>query len=308
MKLVFAGGNMAERLLRNRGKLRGICSSLNEKILKRTLTRFLSGLWQPEPVRMESNYAISLTSWRRRLDVLPLTLLSLIRQDVRAEAIHVSLAAPDIRVLPTDLVKAFSRHGVIFSETPDYRSHKKWLSLLLSGRERPFVVCDDDIVYPREWFGRLVAEDRQDAYVGCKCHRIVLGDRHLPAPYAQWERQVYTEKAPSHLLFTTGCGGEVLHPERIGEEFRDWKRIAELCPNSDDVWLKAAHLNAGVPVFKTEYCFPCLELPGTDATGLALDNDAGGKDHQIAAVEAQFRLISDLDCKSGAQIGGFPRG
>jgi hypothetical protein len=291
MRLVLAGGNTAQRLLRNRGKLRNTFSFWNERILRRTLGHFLAGQWQPERPVGQSTHAISLTSWSKRLDVLPLTLLSLVRQDVRPEAIYVSLTGEDLGAMSPSAVEAFSKHGVVFTETPNYLSHKKWLPLLLSGRERPFVVCDDDIIYPRSWFGKLVAEDRDDAYVGVKCHRILLGEGGAPLPYSTWVKQIYSEHAPSHYFFTTGCGGEILHPSRVLPDYRDWDRIAALCPKSDDVWLKAAHLAAGIPVFKTKYCFPCLEVPGTDITGLSLVNNTGLKDKQIAAMEREFRML-----------------
>lgn len=294
MRLILAGGNQAERLLRNRGKLRKMCSAWNARALRGKLSQFVSGRWEPELASGRSSYAISLTSWRKRLDVLPLTLLSLLRQDLRPEFIHVSLTSPDIEAMPAHLLKKFKRYGVIFSESPDYRSHKKWLPLLLAGRKCPFVVCDDDIIYPREWFRRLIREDRDDAYVGCKCHRIVLDGKGFPAPYGRWIKQIYSEPEPSHLLFTTGCGGEILHPRRVLSEFRDWERISTLCPASDDVWLKAAHLAANVPIYKTKYCFPCLELPGTDETGLARTNNAGEKDSQVISMQTEFGRIQKL--------------
>jgi len=282
---------MAQRLLRNRGKLRKMFSQTNDRALRKMLQLFDLGEWVPGLPHKKTEYSISLTSWHKRLDTLQLTLISLIRQDVKPAYIYVWLVNDDINLLPHSIAYRFSQHGVVFKACPDYRSHKKWLPMVLSGRKHPFVVCDDDIIYPRSWFGKLISEDRADAYVGCKCHQITLRPDGLPQPYSKWIRQVYRSPQPSHSLMTTGCGGEILHPNRIKPDFLDWDRILKVCPKSDDIWLKAAHLAAGIPVYKTKYCFPCLELPGTDATGLALSNDAGEKDLQIANMKQQFIKI-----------------
>jgi hypothetical protein len=298
MRLILAGGNIAQRLLRNRGKLRKIFSRINEKSLRRMLKLFVSGEWVPSEGQINFDYSICLTSWHKRLDSLPLTLISLIRQNIRPQYIYVWLAENDFHSFPNSIAHKFSRYGVIFKTCPDYRSHKKWLPMVLSGRTKPFVVCDDDIIYPSSWFGNLISEDRADAYVGCKCHRITLKADGSAQPYAKWVRQVYRERKPSHYLMTTGCGGEILHPNRILPDFLDWGRIQLACPKSDDIWLKAAHLEAGIPVYKTKYCFPCLELPGTDASGLALTNDVGAKDIQIEAMGLQFKKITNANLKN----------
>ena len=68
----------------------------------------------------------------------------------------------------------FGEFGVRFQLCDDLKSHKKWLPMIEDGHRDPFVICDDDIIYPREWFESLVTEDRPDAYVGGKCHWIVF--------------------------------------------------------------------------------------------------------------------------------------
>ncbi len=281
---------MAERLLRNRGRARALVAAWNLRRLEENLRRFLAGEWKPKLTRRTSLYAISLTSWAKRLDDLQLTLVTLINQDVRPAAIYVWLTAKDLILIPETNRRLFETEGVCFKICPDYRSHKKWLPLILSGHREPFVVCDDDIFYPREWFGRLVAEDRTDAYVGCKCHRMSPGHAGLPGPYSEWEKQIYFQSDPSAFIITTGCGGEILHPSRLNERTLDWDAINEHALFADDVWIKGAHLAVGVPVFKTRYCFPCLELPGTDESGLLANHNAGKNDEQIKAVWDYFGL------------------
>ena len=61
---------------------------------------------------------------------------------------------------------------------------------------------------------------------------------------------------------------------------------------SDDIWLKAAHLASGIPCYKTQFSFPCLEIPGSEASGLLLTNvDQSRNDQQMAIVKKYLEHI-----------------
>jgi hypothetical protein len=158
--------------------------------------------------------------------------------------------------------------------------------MIESGASKPFVICDDDILYPRKWLESLIREDRTDAYVGTRCHRIQYDPNGFPAPYSHWKHDVVWDGISSHNLFVTACAGAIIHPDRIGGDFLDRKRIMEHAPKADDIWLKVAHAAAGIPCYKTHYSFPCLEMPGSFETSLLQSNvDDGGNDLQLAAVK-----------------------
>jgi hypothetical protein len=290
METFFSGGAIAEKLLRNRGRSRDFVAEMNLRIVRQRLGSFLRGEWRPSAASQAADYAISLTSWSARLNDLQLTLLLLINQDVQPAGIHVWLTSADRELIPAATRESFEAYGVRFHDCLDYRSHKKWLPMILAGHRKPFVVCDDDIFYPREWFGKLISEDREDAYVGCKCHKMTQGDNGYPAPYSEWQKQIYHAQLPSKRLFTTGCGGEILHPSRLSDASLDWAAISKCAPFCDDSWIKGAHLSTGFPVYKTKYCFPCLELPATDHTGLAINYNDKKKDSQIIDVWDYFGL------------------
>ena len=290
--LPFSGGGIPERLLRNRGRIRQAVSSHLAHELKRAFQAFMQGEWNPPVNRMVSCYRISLTSWRLRLPSLPLSLVLLLQQSLRPKEIVVWLTREDFQMFDGEVRNRFGEFGVRFGICDDLKSHKKWLPMIEEGHRTPFVVCDDDTIYPTSWFERLVAEDRSDAYVGAKCHWIICDQSGLIAPYSVWKKQIRTNGEPSHSVFITGCGGAVIHPDRIPREFLDRSAITQKCPKADDIWLKAAHLAAGIPCYKTRYSFPCLELPGTYESGLAKSNvDDGGNDEQIRNVSQYFSMI-----------------
>jgi hypothetical protein len=188
------------------------------------------------------------------------------------------------------VIEKFSAHGVRFETCDDLGPHKKWLPMIEGGAKKPFVICDDDIIYPRHWLRNLMAEDRADAYVGARCHLIQYEGNGFPAPYSQWKHDVIWQSEPSHNLFITGCGGAIIRPNRISAEFLDRNAILAKCTRNDDIWLKVAHAAAGIPCYKTRFSFPCLEIPGTGSSSLMQTNvDAGGNDSQLFKVRDLFK-------------------
>lgn len=291
--LPLSGGSISERLLRNRGRLRQALAGHHVNKLKSVLAAFLRDEWRTPAGRNVSNYRVSLTSWRPRLPELPLVLLTLLQQTLQPKGIVVWLTAGDHKSMAEPIRERFAALGIRFQICDDLKCHKKWLPIIEEGHREPFVICDDDIIYPKDWFASLVAEDRPDAYVGAKCHRITFGPQKAIDSYSAWEKQIRTDGQPSHQVFITGCGGAVIHPERISEKFLNREEMLKLCPQGDDIWLKAAHLAAGIPCYKTRYCFPCLELPGTNESGLAVANvDNGGNDQQIRNLNNYFSMIA----------------
>ena len=233
--LPFSGGSIPERLLRNRGRLRYAVASHLVSKLKRAFEAFMRDEWNPSVSREVSEYRISLTSWRPRLPGLPLVLLTLVQQTLRPKEIVVWLTLEDHEALAGSIRERFREFGVRFQICDDLKPHKKWLPMLEEGHRNPFVICDDDIMYPRKWFAALATEDRPNAYVGTKCHRITLGSNGAVGPYSAWKKQIRTDGHPSHYVFITGCGGGVIHPDRIAKRFLDRTEIFRQCPRSDDI-------------------------------------------------------------------------
>lgn len=216
---------------------------------------------------------------------LPLVLLTLIQQSLRPSAIHLWLTEEDATLLDPAVVERFGPYGLRIRVCDDLRCHKKWLPMIEAGHMDPFVICDDDIIYPRDWFGSLLKEHRDEFYAGTKCHRILRDPNGMPLPYGRWDKQIQGTGEAHHSTFVTGCGGAVIVPRRLQPRFFDRSEILAKCPRADDIWLKAAHQASGIPCYKTKYSFPCLELPGSGAVGLAQTNvGACGNDGQIANV------------------------
>lgn len=291
--LNFLNSPVAWRLMRNRGRTRELASRVLARSHQQRLQVFLKGDWKMRGAGDGfSNVAVSLTSWKPRLETLPLVLMGLLEQNLRPKKIFVWLTTDDLKCLDESIKKQFETKGVEFRSCENLGPHKKWLPILREGWDKPFVICDDDIFYPAGWLQNLIAEDRSDAYVGTRAHRMTV-DKNGLTRYEAWNRDVACTGEPSDWHFLTGCGGAVIHPERIGLGYRDWGKIRATCPKADDIWLKAAHLDAGIPVYKTRFSFPCLEAPGTVGSALLGTNvDDGGNDKQLGILKELWAATS----------------
>lgn len=289
--LPISGGTIAKAVLRNRGRLRNAISKHLFKKLEMAAQNFLNDKWIPLVAPNSSHYSISLTSWGPRLNLLSITLLTLLQQSVTPKEIVVWLTKNDLKALPDQVPEKFLPFSVRFECCDDLGPHKKWLPMLELGTRNPFVICDDDIIYPYRWFEKLTSEDRDDAYVGLRCHQIKYAKSGYVLPYSQWLLDVASARLPSFDLFVTGGAGAIIHPDRISAEFRHRGTIFDKCPKADDIWLKAAHSASGIPCCKTKYSFPCLEIPGSFDSGLLQSNvDNGGNDQQILSFQKLLKL------------------
>jgi len=285
------GGKLTQ-LLENRGRTREFLSARIERRLQSRLSDLMKGKGRLRVSDLKSDVVVSLTSWPPRAKTLPLVLLTLLEQTLRPAMIYVWLSHDDQDMISNEHREFFTKHGVKFKAVDDLIAHKKWLPLLELGQTDSFVIADDDTYYPKDWFDYLVSEAEQypDCIVAHRCHKIKVNHDNIPEAYVDWEKDVKVG-GNSHLLFPTGCGGVVIHPEAVSEEFRRRDLIEKLCPLADDIWLKAAYLQAGFKCRKSHYSFPCLDYPGTRESGLAVKNvDQGANDQQLKDVFSYFDI------------------
>lgn len=152
MLTTIFGGKLAERMLRNRGRLRAMSAAILEWEVRRKYALIKDGKWSPPAPEVVSDIPLSLTSWHKRFDKLHYTLLSLVQQTTRPREIMLWISREDYGLLPDEILPVFGPLGVRVQACDDLRSHKKWLPFIEHGEEGRFVICDDDILYPPNWF------------------------------------------------------------------------------------------------------------------------------------------------------------
>lgn len=180
-------GFIFSKSLRNRGRLRHFFSNRITELMQEKLTRLIAGDLNLPSTGTTGLLPVSLTSWQPRFNSLPLVLLNLLEQDLLPPKIIVWLTHEDFEKLDPQIVKAFSKSIIEFKETRNFGPHKKWLPFSLMTDE-PFIICDDDIFYPNNWYRTLVKSDDQRSCVAHRCHRISLSSNSSFLPYEVWSK------------------------------------------------------------------------------------------------------------------------
>ncbi len=198
------------------------------------------------------DFNVSLTSFPARIRSVHFVIRSLLDQELRPQAVHLWLGQdefPALRWLPTELL-ALQKEGLSIHLVPrTFHQYDKFMHEAGELSQLPFVIVDDDVIYPPAALRRLLTthEIYPDCVVANRCHMMQMTGNGLILPYADWPREV-TVDTPSLLAFPTGAGGVLYPPGFFADPMvvnaRDALAVA---PYADDVWLKACALAKGLP-------------------------------------------------------------
>ena len=244
-----------------------------------------------------SGVVVSLTSYGKRLDIVHLTVLSLMRQSVKPDRIVLWLDVEEGAV--PDSLKKLEEYGLdIRYGCEDLKGHKKYFWALREFADSCVITVDDDVMYPADTVeSLLVAHDHYpDAVVARRVNRMVLADGAL-APYAEWEFEWHVDDEPSDDLLATGVGGVLYPPRCFGDLAFDLGSIAGTGLGNDDLWLKANEIVEGRKVAwaPCDRIHPYQIVSGQD-DGLCVTNvRGGGNDGSILAIERALG-VSFADC------------
>ncbi|MFC6978208.1 hypothetical protein [Microbulbifer taiwanensis] len=144
------------------------------------------------------------------------------------------------------------------------------------------------------------AHRRDPAHIYChRGHRMRLDEQGALRPYDEWQSGVF-DSAASPLVFPTGMGGVLYFPGSLHQDAFDKDKFMALCPNADDVWLKAMSLKQGTLCariddsrhWKTRF----LGVGGSQSHSLKRENwdRRCGNDSKIQAVFSEYGLFDLL--------------
>lgn len=239
---------------------------------------------------------LSLTSHAPRFPTLHRTLASLLRQTVKPDRLVLWLAEAERDRLPQK-VRALCRQGLEIRFGHDLRSYKKLIPALVQFPDAFIAAADDDVAYPSDWLGTLVASfDPAAPSILCRrAHRLAMAGGAV-APYRAWEKDVQDDRAraPSADLIPTGVGGVLYPPGALHPDVVDASLFTRLCPDADDFWFYWMGQRAGSRVRKVGGRFRYVDWPGSQAIALHPANLEGGYDRQIRALVEAFGLPSGL--------------
>ncbi len=248
----------------------------------------------------EDTIIVSLTSFDQRVDSLHICIESLFQQSVKADKIILWLSKKNFveRGLPENLLKLQSRGLMIEWVDEDVGPYKKIIYTLERFPEAIIITVDDDVIYPSDMIDMLY-QSYLKTPEAIHCHRAYNikwhGDRF--ASYESWQIAGNSSKS-SYSLFPTGIAGVLYPPASLDKEVTNQDMFMRLCPNADDVWLKAMSLKAGTKVCKVNDNRPWKSrfLTITDSQTISLKKinwqKKNGNDAKIKAVFTYYALYS----------------
>ena len=128
---------------------------------------------------------VSLTSYYKRFNTLPLVLDSLQKQTIKPDKIELWIENKDIKFLPKKILK-FKNINLRVCEN-DLFSYKKIMPALLENQDRYIVTFDDDIIYPNNSLEHLVnkAKEHSEDIIANRIHKIKIVN-NIPDNYNNW--------------------------------------------------------------------------------------------------------------------------
>ncbi len=182
---------------------------------------------------LDKELLVSLTSYNKRFNTLPLVLDSLQRQTIKPDKIELWIENNDMQFLPKNILK-FKSVDLRICENNLF-SYKKIIPALSENQDRYIVTFDDDIIYPEKSLEQLInkANEHSMDVIANRVHKIKILDK-LPDKYTNWDLN-YNED--NNLNFVTGVGGVLYPPNCFYKDITNKELFKELCPHNDDIWL-----------------------------------------------------------------------
>lgn len=249
----------------------------------------------------DNEIIVSLTSYGKRINEVPLTIESLMQQTRKANRIILWLSDDvDMRNLPNAL-KEQEKRGLEIKLCSDLKSYKKLIPTLLTYPDAAIITADDDLLYDFDFLDRLIRSYLKEpqAIHALRTLEIKLDEKGHILPYEEWGGCVSVFKNPKCIFFTTG-GGVLFPPHSLPQETLDAERFMSLCPTGDDIWFNAMARVKGTSIVKA----PSKNLTGEEFIYIPYHADdglwttnlgkKGSNDKQIKDVFSAYSIESLL--------------
>jgi len=198
---------------------------------------------------------VSLTSFPARIDSVWVTIETILRQTHSPEKIILWLADTQfesLEKLPKRLLEQQNR-GLEIKFCDDLGSHKKYYYSMKTYPDHIVITVDDDTFYPEDLVENLMyTHQKYPDTICCNIAHTITTEKGEILPYKKWTSEADGYLNPSHYLVPIGCEGVLYPPRCLNEDVFDMKKIKELCPLADDLWLKAMATLNGVKAVKNQ--------------------------------------------------------
>ncbi|MES2812683.1 MAG: hypothetical protein V4670_09455 [Bacteroidota bacterium] len=250
----------------------------NYKYLKNALCKYHEKLRLKQlEVNLGSEIIVSLTSFPARINIVHLSVKSILNQTYKPKKVVLWLSAEQFPNQEKELPKSIlelKKCGLEIEFCEDIKPHTKYLYAFKKYPKDLIVTIDDDIFYPRDVLEKLfVLSHKNPSCIIANRVREISFEENRFKPYRDWKiNQVYNSE-PSKKLIPTGVGGVLYRPSFFSESLFDIENIKKICLNADDIWLRANSLKNDVSVVFTNYYFyPFIEIPTSQEVNLHTTN------------------------------------
>jgi hypothetical protein len=240
----------------------------------------------------QGDFCVSLTSYPKRFDTLPVTLRSLFAQTVVPRRIKLYLAADEIEnaPVPDAILRMQSDLFCIAVVEENYRPYNKLIHALREMPDQRIITVDDDRQYPSDLFEALDAAslNTPNAIICSMGRKIGLDATGQLLPYAAWSLK--TASAASSIL-PLGCGGVLYPPNSLHKDVDRPDLFMDLAPTTDDLWFKMMSFINGTPVIslrRPREHFPEIIL--NPSTSLWSYNMLGADDENTAKLLRHYKV------------------
>lgn len=219
----------------------------------------------------QKNIIVSLTSYGKRLDMVHLTIKSIMNQTLKADKIILYISEEDSKRHINKEEELIKAGLTIIRNVRDLKPHKKYFYSMQDFLQSIIITIDDDAMYDDRLIEKLYTYHLKypNAIICSRGHRMTKENGKV-STYNSWEMCVQSN-VPERGICATGVGG-ILYPSgEYRRSFIDEEGIFETSLYGDDLWLKAVELLEGVCCFAIGWdCYKTIM--GSQEMALGIEN------------------------------------
>ena len=216
---------------------------------------------------------VSMTSYPARIRFVQEVVESLKKQTRKPDEVMLYLSVDNFpekeAALPRIFRALIQDHDITVRWVDgDLKSHKKYYYAFREFPEDLIVTVDDDVYYAPDLLDSLwrTHERFPGAVAAGRADLITLDRDGRLRPGHDWlHRTMGFEDSPGMQLMALGVGGVLYDPSLFPEQLFDEDAISRLCPEEDDLWLKAVEALAGIPVVRAPLSDIISIVPGSQS-------------------------------------------
>lgn len=221
---------------------------------------------------------VSLTSFPPRFKNVYWCLKSLLFQSYKPDRIIVYLGNDTTKEMITPEMKSLEQYGVEYQLDVErnLKPHKKYFYSMQEERDAIIITVDDDSVYLPNTIESLMKIHNKYPNAVCarRVHKITRKSDGSFMPYRDWKIECRSVRKPNRDLLAVGVGGVLYPKDCLGSEAFDERTFMDICPGTDDIWLKFMEIKQNVPVVWV----PCIFAQPPTLEGIASLNDSNVTD------------------------------